>query len=59
MVQKKYITSSDTSQLAVANDAVASGRVVQVGERRAPAKALHIMNLCIAGSETSLASDTM
>jgi hypothetical protein len=64
MVQKKYTTSLVTLQLAVASDAVASdaaarGRAVQVGERRAPAKALHIMNLRIARGETSLASGTV
>lgn len=59
MVQKKYIRSSDTLQLAVARDAAARGRAVQVGERRAPAKVLHIMNLRIAGGEISLASGTV
>ena len=46
----------DTSQLAVASDAALCGRAVQVGERRAPAKALHIKDLSIAGGEISLAS---
>lgn len=55
MVQKKKRTSKDSLQLAVASDAAAYGRAVQVGERRAPAKALHIMDLSIAGGEISLA----
>jgi hypothetical protein len=51
--------SLDTLQLAVACDAAGRGRAVQVGKRRAPAKALHIINLCIVGDETSLASGTV
>jgi len=57
MVQKYHATSLDTLQLAVVSDAAVRGRAVQVGKRRAPAKVLHIMNLRIAGGETSLASD--